>query len=111
MVKIRFMNCYPSTHIREAEIWNVILSEDKNGLAVHYERSSEYPGLHYSVLGTYQNSEGFIDFVTSLVINGTEYRAEKIRERYAEVQVLLDQERMEKLLEEIGDDQGSFEGI
>jgi hypothetical protein len=49
------------------------------------------------------NSEGFVDFIASLVINGTEYRAEKIRKHYAEVKVLLDQERMEKLLEEIDD--------
>ena len=111
MVKIRFMNCYPAVHVREAEIWNVILSEDKSGLAVHYDRSSEYPGSQYSVLGTYLNSEGFIEFIASLVINGTEYRAEKIREHYAEVQVLLDQERMEKAIQEIDDDQGSFEGI
>ena len=103
MVKIRYMNCYPIVKVREAEIWNVVLSEDKCGLAVHYERSSENPGSHYSVLGTFQNSEGFIDFIASLVINGTEYRAEKIRENYAEVKVLLDQERMEKLLKEIDD--------
>lgn len=111
MVKIRYMNCYPKVKVRETEIWNVVLSEDKGGLAVHYDRCSEYPGLHYSVLGTYQNSEGFIDFIASLIINGTEYRAEKIRKHFAEVQVLLDQERMEKLLQEIDDDQGSFEGI
>ena len=101
MVKIRYMNCYPRVKVREAEIWNVVLSEDKSGLAVHYERCAEKPGLHYSVLGTFQNSEGFVDFIVSLVINGTEYRAEKIREHYTEVKVLLDQERMEKLLQEI----------
>lgn len=101
MVKIRYTTYYPRIKVREAEIWNVVLSEDKCGLAVHYDRSSEYPGSHYSVLGTYMNSEGFVDFIASLVINGTEYRAEKIRKHYAEVQVLLDQERMEKLLEEI----------
>jgi hypothetical protein len=49
------------------------------------------------------NSDGFVDFIASLVINGTEYRAEKIRKHYAKVKVLLDQERMEKLLEEIDD--------
>jgi len=103
MVKIRYMNCYPRVKVREAEIWNVVLSEDKCGLAVHYDRSSEYPESHYSVLGTFINSEGFVDFIASLVINGTEYRAEKIRKHYAEVKVLLDQERMEKLLEEIDD--------
>jgi len=103
MVKIRYINYYPKVKVQEAEIWNVVLSEDKSGLAVHYDRSSEYPGLHYSVLGTFMNSEGFVDFIASLVINDTEYRAEKIRKHYAEVKVLLDQERMEKLLEEIDD--------
>lgn len=103
MVKIRYMNCYPRVKVREAEIWNVILSEDKSGLAVHYDRCAEYPGSHYSVLGTYMNSEGLVDFIASLIINGTEYRAEKIRKHFAEVQVLLDHERMEKLLEEIDD--------
>jgi hypothetical protein len=49
------------------------------------------------------NSEGFVDLITSLIINDTEYRAEKIRKHYAEVQVLLDQERMENLLQEIDD--------
>lgn len=87
MVKIRYMNCCPRIKVREAEIWNVVLFEDKNGLAVHYDRSSEFPGLQYSVLGTYQNNEGYIDFIAELVINGTEYRAEKIREHFAEVQV------------------------
>lgn len=103
MVKIRYMNCYPKVKVREAEIWNVVLSEDKGGLAVHYDRRAEYPGLHYSVLGTYFNDEGFIDFIASLIINDTEYRAEWIRKHFAEVQVLLDQERMEKLLQEIDD--------
>ena len=45
------------------------------------------------------NNEGFVVFIASLVINGTEYRAETIRDHYAEVQVLLDRERTEKLLE------------
>ena len=101
MVKTRYMNCYPRVKVREAEIWNVVLSEDKCGLVVHYDCHAEYPGSHYSVLGTYMNNEGFVVFIASLVINGTEYRAEKIRDHYAEVQVLLDRERTEKLLEEI----------
>ena len=103
MVKIRYMNCYPRTKVREMEIRDVILSEDKSGLAVHYDQCIGYPGTHYSVLGTYFNDEGIIDFSASLIINGTEYRAEKIRKHFAEVQVLLDQERMERLLKEIDD--------
>ena len=101
MVKIRYTTYYPRIKVREAEIWNVVLSEDKYGLAVHYERCAGNPGLHYSVLNTYMNSEGFVELITSLVINDTEYRAEKIRKHYAEVQVLLDQERMKNLLQEI----------
>lgn len=105
------MNRYLTIKVREAGIWNAVLFEDKNGPTVHYDRSSGYPGLQYSILGTYRDGERYIDFIESLVINGTEYRTEKIRKHFAEVQVLLDQEHMEKLLEEIGDDQSSFEGI
>ena len=101
MVKVRYRNCYPKVKVREAEIWNVVLSEEKGQLAIRYDPCVEYPGLHYSVLGTYSNSEGIIDFVVTLIINDTEYSAEWIREHFAEVQVLLDQERMEKLLQEI----------
>jgi hypothetical protein len=50
------------------------------------------------------NSEGFVDLITSLVINDTEYRAEMIREHCAEVKALLDRERMERFLEDIDDD-------
>lgn len=111
MVKIRYKNCYPRNKVWEMEICNVVLSEDKQGLAVYYDRCIEYPVSHYSGLGTYFNSEGIIDSIASLVINDTEYRAERIRDHFAEVQALLDQERMEKLLEEIDDDQGDFESI
>ncbi len=103
MVKVRYRNCYPKDKVREMEIRDVTLSEDKAGLAVRYGQCIGYPETHYSVLGTYFNDEGIIDFLVSLVINDTEYRAEWIRKHFAEVQVLLDQERMEKLLEEIDD--------
>ena len=52
-------------------------------------------------LGTYRNNDGSVFFIASLVVDGTEYRAETIRDHYAEVQVLLDRERTERLLEEI----------
>lgn len=103
MIKIRFKNCYPRVKVREMEICGVVLSEEKGNLAIRYDRSIGYTGTHYSFLGTYSNSEGIIDFVVTLIINDTEYSAEWIREHFAEVQVLLDQERMEKLLEEIDD--------
>lgn len=102
MIKVRYRRCYPKVKVREMEIRDVILSEEKGNLAVRYDQCIGYIGTHYSVLGTYFNDEGIIDFVVTLIINDTEYRAEWIREHFAEVQVLLDQERMEKLLEEIG---------
>ena len=103
MVKVRYRNCYPRDKVREMEICDVVLSEERGNLAVRYNRCIGYPGSHYSVLSTYSNSEGIIDFVVTLIINDTEYSAEWIRKHFAEVQVLLDQERMEKLLEEIDD--------
>ena len=111
MVKIRYMYYYPRVKKREAEIRNAVLSESVCGPAVHYESGPGHTEAHYSVLGTYTNSDGFVDFITSLVIDGKEYRAETIREHYAEIQVLLDRERTERLLEEIDDDQGSFEDV
>ena len=101
MVKVRYRNCYPKDKVQEMEICDVVLKEEKGNLTVRYDQCIGYPGSHYSVLGTYFNDEGIIDFITSLIINGTEYRAQWIREHFAEVQVLLDQERMEKLLQEI----------
>ena len=69
MVKIRYTTYYPRIKVREAEIWNVVLSEDKYGLAVHYERCAGNPGLHYSVLNTYMNSEdgeSYLGFLSAL---------------------------------------------
>ena len=108
MVKIRYMNCYPTVKVREVEIWNAVLSDDICGLAVHYESGPGRTEPQYSVLGTYRNREGDIFFIASLVIDGKEYRAETIREHFAEVKALLDRERTERFLEEIDDDQGNF---
>lgn len=86
MVKIRYTTYYPRIKVREAEIWNVVLSEDKYGLAVHYERCAGNPGLHYSVLNTYMNSEGFVELITSLVVDDTEYWHDDIKENFAWLQ-------------------------
>lgn len=101
MVKIRYTSYYLGVKVRETEIRNAVLSEDVCGLAVRYESAHGHTEPQYSILGTYRNNDGSVFFIASLVIDGTEYRAEKIRKHYAEVKVLLDQERMENLLQEI----------
>lgn len=101
MVKIRYTNYYLGVKIRETEIRNAVLSEDVCGLAVRYESGHGHTEPQYSILGTYRNNDGSVFFIASLVVDGTEYRAETIRDHYAEVQVLLDRERTERLLEEI----------
>ena len=104
MVKIRYTYYFPVVKKQEAEIRNAVLSEDVCGLGVHYESGPGLTEPRYSILGTYMNSEGFVDFIASLVIDGKEYGADTIREHYAEIQVLLDRKRTERLLEEIDDD-------
>lgn len=101
MVKIRYIYYYPEIKTLEEEIRNAVLSDDIFGFAIQYEGCYGHPGLRRSVLCTARNSEGATVFIASLVIDGTEYRAETIRDHYAEVQVLLDRERTERLLEEI----------
>ena len=101
MVKIRYTTYYLGVKVRETEIRNAVLSEDVCGLAVRYESSHGHTEPQYSILGTYRNNDGSVFFIASLVVDGTEYRAETIREHFAEVKALLDQERTERLLEEI----------
>ena len=57
------------------------------------------------------DKDGYRIARTVLVIDDKEYDEAQVKEHYAEVQVLLDRERTEKLLEEIDDDQGSFESV
>ena len=111
MVKIRYIYYYPEIKALEEEIQNAVLLDGIFGLSIQYEGCYGHPGSRRTVLGTVRNSEGATVFIASLVIDGTEYRAETIREHFAEVKALLDWERTEKLLQEIDDDQGSFEGV
>jgi hypothetical protein len=45
------------------------------------------------------------------VIDDKEYNEAQVKEHYAELKVLFDRIYTEKLLQEIDDDQGSFEGV
>ena len=48
---------------------------------------------------------------TILVIDDKEYDEAQVKEHYAELKALFDRIYTEKLLQEIDDDQGSFEGV
>lgn len=102
MVKVRY-NDRLTGKIREKEIQNVrvILSENNGLVKVRYDSSD----------GSVSFISSFKYCIVTLIINSMEYTGDMIKEHFAEVQVLLDQERMERLLKEIDDDQGSFESV
>ena len=57
------------------------------------------------------DKDGYRTDRTVLVIDDKEYDEAQVKEHYAELKTLFDRIYTEKLLEEIGDDQGSFEGV
>ena len=90
MVKVRY-NDRLTHRIREKEIRNATLSNNKGLVEVRYDEND----------GTVSFVGSFNYCIVTLIINGMEYNEDMINEHFAEVQVLLDQERMERLLEEI----------
>ena len=57
------------------------------------------------------DKDGYRTIRTVLVIDDKEYDEAQVKEHYAELKALFDRIYTEKLLEEIDDDQGSFEGV
>lgn len=57
------------------------------------------------------DKDGHRTIRTILVIDDKEYDEAQVKEHYAELKALFDRIYTEKLLQEIDDDQGSFEGI
>ena len=57
------------------------------------------------------DKDGYRTFWTVLVIDGKEYDEVQVKEHYSELKVLFDRIYTEKLLQEIDDDQGSFESV
>lgn len=92
MVKVRY-NDRLTHRIREKEIRNAMLSKNKGLVEVRYNEND----------GTVSFVGSFNYCIVTLIINGTEYNEDIIKEHFAEVQVLLDQERLEMLLKEIDD--------
>ena len=57
------------------------------------------------------DKDGYRTTRTILVIDDKEYDEAQVKEHYAELKVFFDRMHTEKLLQEIDDDQSSFEGI
>lgn len=57
------------------------------------------------------DKDGYRTTRTILVIDDKEYDEAQVKKHYAELKVLFDRIYTEKLLQEIDDDQGSFEGV
>ena len=71
---------------------------------VHFVDGSSVPAITY-------HKDGHRTIRTILVIDDKEYDEAQVKEHYAELKALFDCIYTEKLLEEIDDDQGSFEGV
>ncbi len=99
--------------------------EDKPILDVHLDDRSSVPAISYRWDGiptgwntwdrigdTWRlDGDGYRTIRTILVIDDKEYDEAQVKKHYAELKVLFDRIYTEKLLQEIDDDQGSFEGI
>lgn len=99
--------------------------EDKPILDVHLDDRSSVPAIRYRWDGipnewstwdrigdTWTIKKGVYRTIrTILVIDDKEYDEAQVKKHYAELKVLFDRIYTEKLLQEIDDDQGSFEGI
>lgn len=99
--------------------------EDKIILDVHLDDRSSVPAIRYRWDGipkewntwdrigdTWKlNGDGYRTTRTILVIDDKEYNEVQVKEHYAELKVLFDRIYTEKLLQEIDDDQGDFEGV
>lgn len=99
--------------------------EDMIIIDVHLDDRSSVPAISYrwdripSEWNTWDrigdtwklDKDGYRTTRTILVIDDKEYNEAQVKEHYAELKVLFDRIYTEKLLQEIDDDQGSFEGV
>lgn len=99
--------------------------EDKTIIDVHLDDRSSVPAISYRWDGipigwntwdrigdTWRlDGDGYRTIRTILVIDDKEYDEAQVKEHYAELKVFFDRIYTEKLLQEIDDDQGSFEGV
>lgn len=99
--------------------------EDKTIIDVHLDDRSSVPAISYRWDGiptgwntwdrigdTWKiDKDGYRTTRTILVIDDKEYDEAQVKKHYAELKVLFDRIYTEKLLQEIDDDQGSFESV
>ena len=99
--------------------------EDMTIIDVHLDDRSSVPAISYRWDGipngwntwdrigdTWKlDKEGYRTTRTILVIDDKEYDEAQVKEHYAELKVFFDRIYTEKLLQEIDDDQDSFESI
>lgn len=99
--------------------------EDMTIIDVHLDDRSSVPAISYRWDGiptgwntwdrigdTWKiDKDGYRTTRTILVIDDKEYDEAQVKEHYAELKVFFDRIYTEKLLQEIDDDQGSFEGV
>ncbi|MBR4792247.1 MAG: hypothetical protein IK038_01140 [Bacteroidaceae bacterium] len=99
--------------------------EDMTIIDVHLDDRSSVPAINYRWEGipngwntwdrigdTWKlDKDGYRTTRTILVIDDKEYDEAQVKEHYAELKVFFDRIYTEKLLQEIDNDQGSFEGI
>ena len=99
--------------------------EDKTIIDVHLDDRSSVPAISYRWDGiptgwntwdrigdTWKiDKDGYRTTRTILVIDDKEYDEAQVKKHYAELKVLFDRIYTEKLLQEIDNDQGSFEGV
>ena len=99
--------------------------EDMTIIDVHLDDRSSVPAISYRWEGipngwntwdrigdTWKiDKDGYRTTRTILVIDDKEYDEAQVKEHYAELKVFFDRIYTEKLLQEIDDDQDSFEGI
>lgn len=99
--------------------------EDKPIFDVHFDDRSSVPAISYRWDGiprgwnawdrigdTWKiDKDGYRTTRTILVIDDKEYDEAQVKEHYAELKALFDRIYTEKLLQEIDDDQDSFEGV
>lgn len=104
----------PEEKVEDKTIIDVRLDNRRSVLAIRYRLDgipSEMSTLDRIGDTCWLDVDGYRTVRTILVIDDKEYDEAQVKEHYAEIQVLLDREHTEKLLEEIDDDQGSFEGV
>lgn len=104
----------PEEKIEDTRIADVHLDDRSSVPAIIYH-SDEIPREWHKwdrIGDTWRlDKDGYRTDRTVLVIDGKEYDEVQVKKHYSELKVLFDRIYTEKLLQEIDDDQGSFEGV